>query len=270
MPKIIIVCLSAFLWVVFPLVVNKSTEGRFDWIKPHLRMVWTLIFLIAALVWIFTDKEVMEAVVSLKKLLPGFQGYAVCFLTGGVILCCVWWITGKTFPTRKNDNIKIEQNDNKAITSSIVEGYSGEIPKAIVGKKESPKEANIIINNSPGSIATKNQKGDNYIINRDIPDPKFYYKYISKNIANGNFFETKILFTIDSKIMLKNVYLEARSPSIIKFKVTPQRSGMSFFGHSGTREGLAFTNVTNAWGEYILTLVSKSPEDNPEIICEYE
>src|SRR5579872_1604130 len=83
---------------VLPVVINKSTEGRrFDWIHPHLRWIWTLIF--AFFSWYLLEKPAaQEFVVKLKFALDSkspILGYIVCAVMGASALCVYWWFSGK-------------------------------------------------------------------------------------------------------------------------------------------------------------------------------
>ena len=55
------------LTVIVPIIVNKSTEsGRFDWIMPHLRKVWTAIFAFVSL-YLLQKDSAWEFVMQLHK-----------------------------------------------------------------------------------------------------------------------------------------------------------------------------------------------------------
>lgn len=103
----------------------------------------------------------------------------------------------------------------------------------------------------------------------EFPEPKFDLKLISANLPQNNLFETKALLTIDSKTALKNLYLEARAPSIVSLEAGAQRTGMFMTGHTGKRDGFAFTNLPDAWGQYMLKILSQKPEKY-EIIYDYQ
>jgi hypothetical protein len=55
-----------------------------------------------------------------------------------------------------------------------------------------------------------------------------------------------------------NLYLEARSPTLIAFNVAPQRGGVHQSGHTGKREGFAFTNIQHPSGRYLVTVKAAS------------
>lgn len=103
----------------------------------------------------------------------------------------------------------------------------------------------------------------------EFPEPQFEIQVISENIEAGENFKTEAFLTIESKTQLKNLYLEARAPSIISFDAKPQRTGMAMFGHSGDREGFSFINIPSAWGKYKLIVISKFPE-KVEITYDYK
>lgn len=64
----------------------------------------------------------------------------------------------------------------------------------------------------------------------EFPEPKLDLKQIKWNSPESGVFKTEFFLTIESKTALKNLYLEARAPSITVFKVIPQRTGTSEVG----------------------------------------
>jgi len=134
------------------------------------------------------------------------------------------------------------------------------------------KTNQIDISQSPGSIATINQDGDNTILNpiTDIPEPQFKFKILNKNQPYQNYYKTEYSLEIISKIQVNNLYLEARATSIVEFEAEAQRTGGIIIGHTGKREGWAFTNIPNAWGKWTLLILTKEIEDKIEIGYNYE
>ncbi len=143
--------------------------------------------------------------------------------------------------------------------------------KAKKENKEMKEEAKPTII-APNSVISVNQQGGitAHTVNiNEFPEPKFDMKLISANVPQNNLFETKVLLTIESKTALKNLYLEARAPSVVSLDAGPQRTGGFMTGHTGKRDGFAFTNLPDAWGQYMLVLLSQKPEKY-EIIYNYE
>jgi len=116
--------------------------------------------------------------------------------------------------------------------------------------------------NSPGSIATIGQTGDNIIINPevDIPEPTLSIKEISAHQLVNNLYKTELLLTIDSSVPIPQLYLEVKAPTITEMETVAQRTGGSMSGHSGLREGYAFTNLINAYGSYKIIILTKEKE----------
>jgi hypothetical protein len=126
----------------------------------------------------------------------------------------------------------------------------------------------INVNNSPNAVVQINNSGNN-IINQNLPEPKFTLEQKEINNFSNGIYITKALLTIDSKVALKNLYLEAHSKSIIDFDVSPQRSGVFMTGHSGKRDGFIFTNLPGAYGTYEL-IIKSTQNEIPNIIYNYE
>jgi hypothetical protein len=83
---------------VLPVVINKSTEARLDWVRRWLRELWFGIFVFFFAYWLITKPEIAEGAVSLHKHLPGSIGYGVAAVIGAVICGGFWWFTGKVAP----------------------------------------------------------------------------------------------------------------------------------------------------------------------------
>jgi hypothetical protein len=89
-----------FAAVIIPLLINKSTESHFDWIKPHIREAWTVTVVIFTIYYL-AQRTPMGVVMNLHerwKALP-WLGYIAFGLFGAVIFCGYWWFTGKAFTT---------------------------------------------------------------------------------------------------------------------------------------------------------------------------
>jgi len=86
--------LFAVLSWVLPVVINKTTEGHFHWIKPHLRLAWAVIFVFFS-AYLLQKPAALEITMKLHRSWPGMAGYVVSALLGAVLLCGYWWMTGK-------------------------------------------------------------------------------------------------------------------------------------------------------------------------------
>lgn len=85
---------------VLPVIVNKSTEsGRFDWIVPHLRTIWTVRLSFFSF-YLLQKPSVVGVIVKLRDRFPGILGYIVCAAVGAVLLCGYWWFAGRAFPRK--------------------------------------------------------------------------------------------------------------------------------------------------------------------------
>jgi len=118
----------------------------------------------------------------------------------------------------------------------------------------------IEIKNSPGSIATIGQKGNNVIIKKD-DNPKLELKLIYKNKLENNLYKSEIELNILSKYKIAKLYLEIRSPNIIDLEVEPMQIGISHIGVPEIKEDYIFTNLYDTRGKFKLVILA-----NREII----
>lgn len=90
-----------FTMGVLPVLINKSTErGRFDWVLPHLRPVWTAIFA-GCSIYLIQKQDTLEALMRIRTSLDAASpllGYGICAIIGASILCGYWWFAGRMFP----------------------------------------------------------------------------------------------------------------------------------------------------------------------------
>jgi hypothetical protein len=142
--------------------------------------------------------------------------------------------------------------------------------KAQIRKKVMEEKSNRSVNIGPNSSVTNSPivTGDNVVVQTDIPEPTLDLKSLIENQALGDLFKSEFMLTIDAKVAINSLYLEVKAPTITKMEVVPQRSGLLMSGHSGLRDGFAFTNLTNAYGTYKITVYSKNHEKF-EVIYDY-
>src|SRR5258708_7547618 len=91
---------------VLPVLVNKSTErGRFDWIHPYLREIWTAIFVFYS--WYLLTQPRAEAFLMWlsRSLRPSFV-YLVLAIMGASLLCGYYWFAGKVFESKSSMHIQ--------------------------------------------------------------------------------------------------------------------------------------------------------------------
>ena len=108
------------------------------------------------------------------------------------------------------------------------------------------------------NVTSHNQQGGvtAHTINQ-APAPEI--QIIRQSVAaEGEWCVANLVIEVVTPYPAANLYLEARSEGIEEFDVSPMRGGMFSFGHTGKREGFCFTNVQQAYGEYSLTIRSKS------------
>jgi len=81
------------LTVLLPLLINKTTEHRLQWLKPeHLRPIWTVVFALFSS-YLLQRQAVLEFVVNLHQKIGGW-GYPLAAVTGALLLSGYWWLTG--------------------------------------------------------------------------------------------------------------------------------------------------------------------------------
>lgn len=101
-----------------------------------------------------------------------------------------------------------------------------------------------------------NVAGDK-IVNIGPPDPKITITPIQTNIERDGKFFSSFMLDIESVAAIPNLYLQANAQTIESFDPSPQRIGVTMIGHSGKRDGFAFTNLQQAHGKYLLSIVTR-------------
>lgn len=133
----------------------------------------------------------------------------------------------------------------------------------------SDRESTLVLSaeESAGSINTIGQIGDNTLVNNlDIPEPNISLKKVSfLPVEEG--YKHEFSLNIEAKVSLKQLNIKALAPGIIKMEIKAQRSGTVFSGASGVRDGFAFDTLQDAYGEYEISIVTKSSQ---EIKFEYD
>ena len=155
-------------------------------------------------------------------------------------------------PEKNADVAESMKDQSKAPEKSPVESNMA---------KEKKDSGRVI--NAPNSVISIDQRGGitagQVNITTGLPEPKFEIKSLVENQPDGELYRTEFLLNISSQVAIPNLYLQVSSPAITKMDVNPQRSGASISGHTGIRDGFAFTNLQNAYGSYKITALSKSP-----------
>jgi hypothetical protein len=83
--------------VVIPVLINKSTEGeRFDWIKPHLREAWTLVFVFVSS-YFLSKPSIWEFTMNASKQWSPWVAYPLVAVTGALLLSGYYWLAGQMF-----------------------------------------------------------------------------------------------------------------------------------------------------------------------------
>jgi len=124
--------------------------------------------------------------------------------------------------------------------------------------------------NSPNSISTMNQIGDN-TIRTDIPQPKFELKSISYEKIEEGIYKEKFRLSIDSQVPIQTLRIAINDSNIISINANKDAmSSIMFKITTGTYEGLKYFQWDNAVGSYIIEVVTTStPIDVSKIIIIY-
>jgi hypothetical protein len=84
------------VWVL-PVVINKSTEHkRFDWIHPHLRIVWTLIFGFYSF-YLLAQPFAQGILMQMHSNVKAVVAYPLLAIFGASLFCGYYWFAGKIF-----------------------------------------------------------------------------------------------------------------------------------------------------------------------------
>jgi hypothetical protein len=110
-----------------------------------------------------------------------------------------------------------------------------------------------------GNIVTFGQSGGQNVINQ-APKPEL--KQIHKDVRqNPDGSQTiSILAEVVAPYPPGSLFIQATAPHIAALNVIAQRTGMSMTGHTGQREGSAFTTLMNPFGKYMIDVQTSKPE----------
>jgi hypothetical protein len=107
------------------------------------------------------------------------------------------------------------------------------------------------------TMGNRNTVGNIGHVVNEAPEPEL--RQLSANVSEANgVVTTLVMIEVVAPYPPANLYLEARSPTLIECRVTPQRSGVHQTGNSSKREGFWFTNIQHPWGKYLMTVKAAS------------
>ena len=145
--------MSGFLIGIFTLVVltvllTKTTEDRFHWVKPHLREVWWIVGYGYLAFWIW-QPESEQYFMTLKRGFGAYYprgSYLLVACAGAVLFMAYWWCLGKLLPVQASMNEPPQGEQRKPDVKQSSEGnYSPNT--AIIGNN------NTVINSDPKTNA---------------------------------------------------------------------------------------------------------------------
>ncbi len=134
------------------------------------------------------------------------------------------------------------------------------------GSKERGSSAPTVIVHGNNAVISQGQTGgitaQSVIISpaQSSRDATLRIGTVKQEARPDGLFQTSGTFLVESPFPVANLYIEVHGQSIESLEVRPNRGGVFITGHSGKREGFAFTNIPNASGQYELRVVSKVAE----------
>lgn len=125
--------------------------------------------------------------------------------------------------------------------------------------------ANLEVSGPGATVVTSyNQSGGITAGNVNInaaPEPTLRQTQLFANKPANGGYHTRYEFQVESPYPPGNLYVEVHAPSIRSAELNPQRAGMVFKGHSGTRPGFAFDNLQQPYGRILLDVYTGDPEN---------
>lgn len=105
---------------------------------------------------------------------------------------------------------------------------------------------NVISVNQSGGIAA-------HTVNQ-APPPQL--RQLSTSLAENSdgTYTTSFMFEVVAPYPPGNLSLEVHAATIISLDMVPQRAGIHMSGHTGKRDGFAFTNLHSPFGKYLMTV----------------
>lgn len=76
----------------------------------------------------------------------------------------------------------------------------------------------------------------------------------------GNRFESLFHGKLEAQYPIPNLHVEAHGETVEEVSLSPRRTGIHISGHTGKRNGYAFTSLQNAIGNLVLKVITSKPE----------
>lgn len=121
---------------------------------------------------------------------------------------------------------------------------------------------NIAANVGDGVVSVNQQGGitaKKVIINQ-TPKPELVWRESRQEALSTGKTQTTARLSVITPFPIGNLYLEVHGKTIEEMHLSPMRSGAFHTGNAGKRDGFAFTNVPQAFGDYQLIIISSEPE----------
>jgi hypothetical protein len=166
---------------------------------------------------------------------------------------------------RHHDEYDSKTSQSKGFTVRELRTYVQRLYDAIDAKVHHAASAGqpvpvVISNNQQGGItaATVNVTA--------VPEPSLAIQQEFMNHPENAEFHSRAELVLDAPYPVGNLYIEVRARSIKRIELASKRAGVVLTGHSGIRDGWAFTNVPNAHGKFQLDIFTTEPEQEPEVV----
>ena len=158
----------------------------------------------------------------------------------------------------------IEEDDGFAkIIQDLAEKAKYSSSQSGVGNISIQGNSNILTQHQSGGITANNVVINNISTN---PTPMLKIKQIFINQFREGKYHSRFELSLISPYPVGNLYVGVRAPEIEEMEVAPMRSTGFITGLEDNRDGYAFTNLPNAYGDYSLIIISEKPE---KFVIEY-
>jgi hypothetical protein len=124
---------------------------------------------------------------------------------------------------------------------------------------EVQREAQVISYNQSGGITARD------VTINTAPEPGLEMVEHFSNQRVNERFHSRVELIVESPYPPAGLYVAVHAASIIEIEVVPQRSGGVMVGHSGVRDGCAFTNLIQPSGRYHVDIYTFDAEREIEI-----
>lgn len=256
------------LEVAFALVLAAIGIYQRRWLGDVLLVIAALILCYVVVTW----KPVVDAIFSRPRTVNSFVVALVVGGAFGALFGALAWFVAPAATAETATPAQPSPAD-MLLAQTVPDKATPKAKEAkVVEPPAAPKKDQPPVVVGPGGAVSFGQQGGitagTVNIQPGVPPPNFVLEQLTQNQPEGDLFKTEFMLKIESQVAVPNLYIAVHAPSITKMDAGPQRTGMSMTGHSGNRDGFAFTNLQNAYGLYKVSVLSKKPEAKFEVEVE--